>query len=54
MADAFVKRAYEASITTMRALAYRDRGWCHHRALLEGESPRIKPMVARSRTLGLS
>ena len=53
-ADAFLKRSYASTTREMRALSYRDRDFVHARAFLESESPRIKGMVARSRSLGMS
>ena len=38
----------------MNALGYSDRDWLHPRAFLESERLRIKDMVARSRSLGMS
>ena len=53
-AEVFVERTYDADRKAMRALAYRDRDWVHAPAFLESESPRLKSLVARSRTLGMS
>ncbi len=52
-AEEFYERTYSASTTEMRALAYRDREWKHHRDFMESDSPRLKELVDRSRSLGL-
>lgn len=49
-----MERTYDADRMAMRALAYSDRDWTHAPAFLESESPRLKALVARSRTLGMS
>ena len=53
-ADAFLERSYGGSGKEMTALAYSDRDWRHARAFLESESPRLKELVARSKSLGMS
>ena len=53
-ADGFLARTYGASKRQMNALGYTDRDWVHHKDFLDSERPRIKGMVARSRSLGLS
>ena len=53
-AEAFVKRSYGGGVREMRALAYSDRDWVHPKAFLESESPRLKGLVARSKSLGMS
>jgi hypothetical protein len=53
-AEAFVERSYGGGGKEMRALAYSDRDWVHPKAFLESESTRIKGLVARSKSLGMS
>ena len=53
-AEAFVERSYGGGGKEMRALAYSDRDWVHPKAFLESESTRIKELVARSKSLGMS
>ena len=53
-AEAFVERSYGGGGKAMRALAYSDRDWVHPKAFLESESTRIKELVARSKSLGMS
>ena len=47
-------RTYGGDKRHMRALGYRDRDWVHPKAFLESERPRIKGLVARSKSLGMS
>ena len=53
-AEAFMKRSYGGGGKEMRALAYSDRDWRHAKDFLENESPRLKGLVARSKSLGMS
>ena len=53
-AEAYLVRTYGGDKRHMRALGYRDRDWVHPKAFLESERPRIKGLVARSRSLGMS
>ncbi len=53
-AEPFLRRSYGESKRTMRALAYSDRDWAHHEDFLESDRPRIKALVARSNSFGMS
>ena len=52
-AEAYLERTYGGDKRHMTALGYRDRDWFHPKAFLQSERPRIKGLVARSRSLGM-